>query len=225
MITFKITTPASDIQQAIGDAIAKHAYNSVYNPVEKLKNQVASFVQESIDASPEADDLINGFLRVEFGLVNPAENVQSVITAIIKAAKVIPIPFKYVGQSLMQGQIGVGVLQKDLRDLLALPSASYFSDGKHADDVKWLEWLLIGDKDTVIPNFIISYSPVHKDYSRTGGGALMFPGERGYSLVSSGFVPDSFTGTIEDNWLTRALSKIEGYLTPLVEREFRRAFA
>ncbi len=163
-LTFNIATSAKDIQQAIGDALARHCFNSVYNPLQKLKQQVYDFIEKSIDSSPEADDLINGFLKVEFGLVDPASSVKAIIRAIIEASEVYTDPFRYTGRIEMAGGIHIGFLRKDLREVLSLgePLVEYTSEGKHADKVPWLEWLLLGGKGELLPGFILSYSPVHR---------------------------------------------------------------
>ncbi len=227
MLTFNIATSAKDIEKAIGETIARHCYNSVYNPLIKLKRQVYNFIESSIEDSPEADDLINGFLRVEFGLESPVQSVKSIINAIIQVADIHVDPFRYTGKVEMAGGIYIGFLRTDLREVLSLgePLVEFTSEGKHADRVPWLEWLLLGGTGPLLEGFILSYSPVHTQYSRTGGGALMFPSASGTYSLTSGFVPPSFSGVSGDNWLTRAFSKIKDYLDPLVEAEFKRAFA
>ncbi len=220
-VTFNIVTSARDIEQGIGDEIARHAYNTVYNPLAKLKREVKKFVEESIEKSPEADELIHGFLKYEFGLVDPQYNVARIIEGIIDAADIKPIPFRYVGRAELSGSINISVLQKDLRDVLGLDAASFTSD--KGFNVPWLSWLLLGKDATLISGYHISWSPVHQDYSRTGGGALMHPGGE-YTFAKSPFFPPALAGVSGDNWLTRALAKIDAYLYPLVEAEFRRAF-
>ncbi len=224
MLTFKLATTERQIEQAIGGEIARRAYNSVYNPFSRLQDQVTTFIETSITNSPEADDLIRGFMRTEFGLVDPATNVANIIKAIISAAKVKPANFRYVGKPELAGKITIEVLRDDLREVLGLSDASFTSEGKFAGEVEWLRWLLLGGTSVVLAGFHVHHSPVNTQYSRTGGDALMFPGGN-YSVTGSGFVPPQFAGTAGDNWLTRALEKINLYLEPLVEAEFRRAFS
>lgn len=224
MLTLDIKTTARQIEQSIGDEIARRCFNFVYNPFTRLQAQVSNFIEASIDSSPEADDLINGFLRTEFGLVDPAKNVKSIIAAIIQAAQVKPANFRYVGKPEFAGKISIEVLRADLREVLDLPDASFTSEGKNSGEVEWLRWLLLGAESIVLPGFHIKHSPVHNQYSRTGGDSLMFLGGN-YSVTGSGFIQPQFSGVSGNNWLTRAMASMEAYLHPLVEAEFQRAFS
>jgi len=224
MLTVKFQTNARQIEQSMGDEIARLAFNGVYNPLQRLKNQVGAFIKTSVDRSPEADDLINGFLRSEFGLVEPKQNVENIIEAIIKAASVTGGIWRYKIGGTFSGNINIGFLRTDLREVLSLPDAQFESEGKRAGTVRWLSWLLLGGEGVVLDGFHVKHSPVHNQFSRTGGDALMFPGGS-YTVTSSGFVPPQFSGVAGNNWLTRAFGKIEQYLHPLVEAEFRRVFS
>lgn len=224
MLTVNFSTTARQIEQSMGDEIARLAFNGIYNPLQRLKSEIGAFVKVAVDRSPEADDLINGFLRNEFGLIEPRQNVENIIEAIITAASVTGGNWKYKVGGNFSGTIQIGVLQSNLREVLSLPDAQFESKGKHAGTVRWLSWLLLGGEGIVLDNFHVKHSSVNAQFSRTGGDALMFPGG-GYSVTSSGFVPPSFSGVSGNNWLTRALEKMEQYLHPLVEAEFRRVFS
>lgn len=217
MITLSLNIRQSEkeIANLIGQEIAKRCNAAVFRPLDRLKAEVATIVEQLIDKSPESDSLRQGILRHELGLVNPEENIKQVITAVINAAQTIPYGFSYNGR--LSGGFQVAVLRDDLSDALGATGAS-FTSPEGGFEVDWLEWLLTGGTDLVIDDYAILYGPVSDTFSRTDSG-IMIKSKRGYRIF-----PDAFTGTKKDNWLTRALNKLPSLLNPIVQAEFARAF-
>jgi len=76
-------------------------------------------------------------------------------------------------------------------------------------NLRWLEWLL-KEGDRIV---VIGYRYQPSEDGRAGGGTM---------LSGSGFrVPPQFSGTVEDNFITRAFSGRSSELSQLLSGVFR----
>jgi hypothetical protein len=75
----------------------------------------------------------------------------------------------------------------------------------------WLQWLLLEGNATIVRNYTVSFGP--NRFSRTGF-ALMRPS------LQSWKVPSEFAGTINDNWITRAIDGAESNIQKLLDGAF-----
>lgn len=147
-----------------------------------------SSIRDSIDSrmrgSRHYTSLLHGDLAVEFGLENPASDVEDIIAAIKQFVRI-----EYNASSL---NFSV-VIQFDYENI---NSGYYLSNG---NPVPWLSWLLEAGSSIVVADF--RFINGNFESSRTGGG-LMVPGGE-YS------VSPEYAGTEGSNWITEALSGIE----------------
>lgn len=185
-----------DLETAIARELAAVLNRVIYGGyLVAVRTFVHDYVRQAINNSPEAQDIINGKLHGELGLVNPAEAVTEVINGILKHIQVEPRRVVATGSSLAGGVL-VQVLRTDLNDVLTIPLATFESTSVKrgtVTTVPWLDWLLRGGNLVLADYFFL---PGDRSHSRTRLG-IMVPSKIGWG--------PSMSGTQDDNWLTRAL--------------------
>lgn len=165
---------------------------------QQIKPIIFDLINSSVKNSKEYLAMTTGRLFGEFGEPNIISAIEDVIKAINDNVEIKVQPFRLNGKSI-QGSFEVGVLKLDYSDVLNLPSISFISEGGF--NIEWLRWLLFEGDTKIISthSFVMSSSVIR--YSRTGTGIM----KKG---VGWG-VPSIYSGTSGDNWLTRALDKID----------------
>jgi hypothetical protein len=123
------------------------------------------------------------------------------------------VPITVRGRGL-EGGIALEVLKSDYSDLLNLPGVTYIT--KNGFSVPWLEWLLFSGDTMVLIGYEILYNPNKPGSSRTG--PIMVPSKKKPGWK----VPANFSGTTDDNFLTRALRPLENELQDIIEQEVNR---
>lgn len=175
--------------------------------LKEVKVFTTFYIERAIKNSRTYNSLISGPLQAHFGLVNPAGDMDQIISSLKNLVKVDHEPFKIRGnqyQRNITGNVTLSIIgqENNLRKLLNSPGARYDS---HGGPVDWLEWLLFEGGNTVVFDYGIKFGNFPLDYSRTGR-AIMIPDLRGYE------VPFDHSGTESDNFITRALRDIEDEL-------------
>lgn len=174
----------NDLEQRVLDELSARVRAAIAGVAAELRGgTLAALVSRHLVASPEYAALLGGRLRGELGLTRPQETLDEIVAAIAGAASVRSGP----------DHLTVSLLRVDLREVLAVPSASFVSEGGHRID--WLEWLLTRGDEIIITDH--AFQPGREKGSRTGLGVMQRSGVWR--------VPPEFSGTPQDNWLTRAL--------------------
>lgn len=155
---------------------------------------------------------IGSDLRAEFGFSkssHTASDIDEIIEAVVGEVTVTSKNIK-AGSSGISGKIRIEAINKDLNDALTLPQTN-----THSKDLvlPWFEWLSFDGDSIIISEHNIIYGNFNRTTSRSGK-ALM--------RKSRGFwkVPSGFSGTRDNNWITRAVDKdnarIAGTITSLM---------
>lgn len=163
----------------------------------KIKSKISDAVINAIKSSPEYDSLINGDLKYEFGLPDSDSRVGS----ILEFWKKINTSYKSVtveGNKL-RGGFTINMIDSDYSDIIKSPAAIFITE--KGSELNWLEWLLLFGNKTIIKDYTIEFG--YNPRSRTGQAIM-----RG---VKSGkwSVPQEFSGTKNNNWITRAIDTAE----------------
>ncbi len=176
-----------------------------------LKLQLGEIIERQIKDTPEYDSLLGGELSAIFGLENPAPILASIIETVKNSMTVEIRPATYSSAGITAG-ITVNILIADFSDVLNVSGVSYDSEGGFVD---WLRWLLMAGDSVVIV-----------DYDVVFGSA--FVGSRSdFAImeknIGKGFrVPPEFSGTVSNNWLTRAFLGAEEIVGNLLFVELNR---
>ena len=113
-------------------------------------------------------------------------------------------------------------IKSDYSDVISLPEAYFDSESNLPGDRKgkitripWLEWLLKEGREYVVRKFVFT-DKLESDKSR--GGGLMIPKKAGGWRV-----PIEYAGTVDDNFLTRALDQYLDKAIASINRQLRGA--
>lgn len=167
-------------------------FDKIYN---KMRQTIPVILINHIKAQPEYDSLMSGKLKAEFGLPDSSARLSSILSTIESGSVVQTKPLAIAG-SRIRGSVRLQMVQKDFSDLLSLGAASFTTE--KGSSLEWLRWLLTEGDTTIIADytFVLGSHP----NSRTGMGIMREFGG------SSWRVPPEFAGTVNNNWITRAIN-------------------
>jgi hypothetical protein len=192
MITLKLTDSIDVIERNINKSIAKIANEKINKNQAKLLSRIKQLAGSWIISQPEILSLSSSSpesLSGQFGI--PSGLIQSIIYAIINALK-NSISSKFIPYNdKLSGGIEIYFQPKNFINLLSLPEGHIIYNG---GDLHWLDWLLKRGDNIIVANY--RYNP-QSGIGRSGLG-IMIPG-------NSFRVPPQFSGTEDDNFITRAL--------------------
>jgi hypothetical protein len=208
MASFKYDVRLDEQQFAL--AVVKELKQTLRSTIDRLLVKIRPSLVEYIENKLRKDpsdtyySLDIGQLRKDFGF-RPGENVGERVVKAVSSS----IQLNALGPtSASLGGIRLSLLKGGIEFLLGKDFGAYDSNGNTVD---WLKWLLTAG-DTII---IADYEVIYKDTPRSRSGyALMISPK-----MSKGFrVDPAYSGTIDDNWITRALAATEvDMLTKLKE--------
>ena len=192
------------VEKKIAQSISEQLNNKLRISVDKIKRDVKVFVRNLLKISPEIQSLRNGELRGAFGIPKEIDPTLEIIEAIVAT---VDVEFKLVrgGRGGFSGGLVIQIQPKDLSNLLNLPNARIVT--KEGTALPWLKWLLtLGDK-IIIKEFEVEY----KDGAGRSGLATMSEG-------GTFRVNPSFSGTEENNFITRAFKGSENRIGRIIRR-------
>jgi hypothetical protein len=208
MASFKYDVRLDEQQFAL--AVVKELKQTLRSTIDRLLVKIRPSLVEYIENKLRKDpsdtyySLDIGQLRKDFGF-RPGENVGERVVKAVSSS----IQLNALGPtSASLGGIRLSLLKGGIEFLLDKNFGAYDSNGNTVD---WLKWLLTAG-DSII---IADYEVIYKDTPRSRSGyALMISPK-----MSKGFrVDPAYSGTIDDNWITRALAATEvDMLTKLKE--------
>lgn len=209
---FELTADNAEFSRLIMEALAKEANKHLKKLPKKLTIPFRKSVEEVFRESHTYQQLINGELRGRFGFPNGTEAgfVGSILFAIRDDLHIDFTPV-YSTSVDLYGGITIYVVKKTLEDILKANGAEFVvrspsrkiypnltKDEPDRFNIKWVDWLLLqGDKIIV------------QDFSFVGGEGIgrSTKGVMRPTTNSSKWfrVPPDYSGTINDNWVTRTL--------------------
>lgn len=152
--------------------------------------------------------LHEGPLRYDLGLT--ADEVNVITTKIPEViSKNVVVRVTTDGKNSVN--LSVEMIRDGLQELLALPEASFiqtFSSNKETT-IPWLEWLLTKGDSIVVAGYCVWYTPGNPN-SRSGGAVM---GKKG-----SFRIPPQYSGTPENNFISRALEDIDDFIYDVINQ-------
>jgi hypothetical protein len=166
--------------------------NAVFSKASKIIDSgLTTRVSQWIIDSPEIQSVLSGSLRGDFGIVSPAESVAEIVKAIERSVVIEWLPLNAALEGIA---LNIKVQPSDLANVLNAVSPVVTKKG---ESLPWIEWLLLAGDSPVVMNYHVEEG----DFGITGQAHMVRGGS--YRV---GRVNPSFSGTIEDNFITRALS-------------------
>lgn len=190
MISIKLIDDVETISKKINSISASYINNKIKTQKQNIKNKVKNLASSWIYSQDEMFALSNGMLSGPFGISPGDERAafSAIHNAIISAIDVDIVPFN---NSLTSGGVKIYFQPADFINLLSLPEGhSIYERG----DLHWLQWLLQRGDEMIVTNY--EYNP-KAGVGRSGLG----------NMKAGGFfrVPPQYSGTEENNFVTRAL--------------------
>lgn len=187
MITLKLTESISEISKNINKAIAEELNDKIQNRKNDIIRQVKQLVNALIETQPEIQSLKDGTLKGAFGIIDSDSAVENITQALLNS---VEINIKKFTNDL-SGGLTINIQPSSFRNLLGLPQGfTVYSGGV----LHWLDWLLLRGDTIIIVDY--QYNP-KTGLGRSGLGNMIEGG--------SFRVPPQFSGSDDDNFITRAL--------------------
>jgi len=208
MASFKYNVNLDEQQFAL--SVVKELKTTLRRTINQLivqiRPSVVEYIEDKLRKGP--NDTYNslgiGPLRDDFGF-RPGENVGERVVKEVSSS----IRLNALGPtSASLGGIRLSLLKDGIEFLLDKDFGAYDSNGNTVD---WLRWLLTAGDTIVVADYEVIYKNTPR--SRSGHALMISP------KMSKGFrVDPNHSGTIDDNWITRALAATEAdMLTKLKE--------
>jgi len=179
------------------------------NGVSTIKRELPNIIKTAIENTPEYSSILSGKLKYEFGIPDSSIKLNNLIDIWIEN-----IRYPYMKPTIMRNKIKstfeVNAIRVDFAEVL------YSNDALVIDNIRgynlpWLEWLLLEGNKTIISKQEVVIGP--NNFSRTGN-AIMRDSNKSWK------VPAEFSGTVTNNWITRAIDGVEGNIQSLLDRAF-----
>lgn len=191
-----ITTPIAQIEKMVLEEVAKVGNKLLPSIVPKIKSDIVANIGFYFELSPEYKSIANGELMGHFGL-RPTEvmaKLKAIVDILAASTQVRFVPLRVRGKTL-GGGIQIYAFLSDFSDILSLNEAHQITDA--GQTLPWLEWLLIEGDKIIIYDYYFQPGSMK---SRSGMGIMVF-GNQSYWKV-----PAQFSGTKNDNWITRTVN-------------------
>lgn len=196
------------IESRINKAIASRMNDALIKGRGLIATKLRPMIAQWLSEQPEMVALSSGgagSLPSQLGLVAGTES--SITNTIINSiASSTHVDFKRVANNLRQGGITIKCQIQDFSNLLSI-SGGFVQDIKYGGRLHWLKWLLEEGNRVIITGY--HYEP-KSGSGRSKGGSM---GEG-----SMWRIPPQYTGTVDDNFVTRALANKEKHIQKLLEQ-------
>lgn len=188
-----LTETDKQIEAKISEAIAYHINMSLKKYTLHIEDRCKKLVRGWLLSQPEIISLQSGDSQSLAGLFGiPAGMIPGVVDSIITAVQEsVQVMFKVFDEEL-RGELEVRFQPSGFENLLSLPYGHVFYE---SGDLHWLKWLIIEGSSIIIANYQYTAKP---GTGRSGLGTM--------TIGSSFRVPPDFSGTLSDNFVTRALT-------------------
>lgn len=186
------------IERKILKALQPDLEKYLQKSFQKVQPRLVKLVQDAIVMSPEYQSILSGQLKYEFGLPDSQARLQEIL-GFWKHIDVKYNPIKITQQLDISGGFTIGMIKSDYSDVLKSAAAQLTTEKGVTLD--WLEWLLLFGNRTIIKDYVVKFG--RNRASRTGN-AIMTGNSKGKWSV-----PGEFSGTQNNNWITRVIDEIE----------------
>ena len=198
-INIKILESDDTIRKQINNALSEQVNKRLTKSVSRIKSAIGPVIRGALARSPEITSLKGGILQAEFGLeTDPTSQILSAIVGSLN------IRVQRVNKNL-DGGFTLEMQPADFSNLLSLSAAEQPIKG---GSIPWLSWLLTAGDSILIANF---------------GVELGTHGRTGRARMSSNFAPykvhSSFSGTSDNNFITRAIEGVMPQIQEIIRKE------
>lgn len=185
----KLLDSVSDIEAKVNKALSEEINKVISSKKNILLNKCKMLVSSWISSQPEMISIQNGELAGNFGIY-PGQGMNALGSIVSAVENSVSVEFKRFTPKLVGG-LEVNFQPSNFLGLINLPQGIVnYENGS----LKWLDWLLTQGDKIIVANY--QYNP-KTGIGRSGLGN-MIPG-------GSFRVPPQYSGTTDNNFITRAL--------------------
>lgn len=209
-ISFKLLETQSSISKKILEAIRDHL-SPIFtsNLANALKPIISQEVISALSQEPEYTSLISGQLKYELGIPDAATRINQLFEHWSNSI-VINVSPVMVKSSRLVGKLSLNMIPADISDAIGLPAAT-ITDNNTGSIIPWLQWLLLDGSKILIQNYEVRIGP--NNNSRTGNAIMVVSNQKDWR------VPPEFAGTVHDNWITRAIQRLDQTIPDKIAKE------
>lgn len=193
-LSIELLETDAQISRKILQEIADQFNKDVSGKLSSITQKIKLVTIDHLKSTSTYESLIKGRLAGHFGLPSSIREgmVNNIIQTIASHIQVRHDIIKVKGFNFSGGTT-IEVLLSDFSDIIHMAEAFVYTE--RGQDLPWLEWLLIRGNE-----IIISQHEVHLigGKGRSGRGIMV------KNDASVWRVPSEFSGTIRNNWLTKA---------------------
>lgn len=207
-ISLTLLETDSYIQDQILKALAKQVEPALTKTISKITPKIQTLLEEALKEEPEYSSLTSGQLRLEFGIPDVSA-VDSMVKKLAATAK-ISLNSVSIKSNSLSGGLSLTALEKSsMGGLIGDDSAVVVSE--KGQQLPWLQWLLYEGNKPIIRNYEVKIGS--NPNSRTGM-AIMIDSDKNWR------VPPAFAGTLNNNWVTRAVDRVSNSIPKLIQEAF-----
>lgn len=205
IIQAKLLESNSQVASLILNALAKQIKPVFVKAASKITPKIKEIIEQALMQEPEYASLTNGDLRLEFGI----PNVSSVYSLVKKLSDTVDVTFTdiLVKGNGLSGSIKITALESSSMNGLVNDPDALVNDGGYS--LPWLQWLLYEGNNPIVKNYEVKLGP--NPNSRTGM-AVMIESQEDWR------VPPIFAGTLNNNWITRAIDSSSASITRIIKQ-------
>jgi len=203
-LDIKIKENLRVIERRISKAMTTEFNNRIQNGLEKISRDIKKLVKELITDSSEIKSLKGGVLKGDFGIPTGEDPTGAIIDAIVNSVDVVHTIVASGGRGFTGG-VTINIQPTHFSNLTSLPGVKVIT--KKGAVLPWLEWLLtLGDKIIITEH--------HVEYKKGAGRSGLA------SMTTGGTfrVNPSFSGTVENNFISRAFQGSENRIASIIKR-------
>lgn len=209
-ISLDILESDQDIQNSILTAIKTHLDKSFSKARLAVADKVKKAVKSAIESEPEYQSLISGKLKYELGIPD-STLITNIVSIWVNNIVVENQPIKISGDEIVGG-FTINMIKSDYSDVLSSAGAQ-ITDSNTGSKIPWLDWLLLRGGEILVSNYEVKFGANPRSRS---GNAIMISSKKDWRM------PPEFAGTAEDNWVYRAISKLDSNIPNIIRQELER---
>lgn len=211
-ISLSILESNREITNNILNAMQPH-FQSVFDKTQiSLQKIIPAKFKEALMSEPEYNSLVNGLLKYELGVPDASTRIESIYDAWVSSMNIERKPI-FIRGSQLQGGFSINLIKSDFSDIMDL-SVSTVTDSISQSIIPWLKWLLLEGGKILVRDYKVRYGPNSR--SRTDNAIMVEASGENWR------VPAEFAGTVQNNWITRCIAKLDDIMYQSLEQELER---
>ena len=200
VVTVKLLDSDVHIRKGITGAMVKHLRITMRKALPLITQDVRVATFSWIYDSRELEDLRNGNLRLDLGLtMAQASDASNEVAKAVADSIIVTGELPKMVNGRLKSSFRINIQPNHYGNI---PISLHLVDWGQAGLIPWLDILLFRGDEIIVKEFDVNYTPGGRS-----GGAKMKEAEQGWGIGvgEATRVNPSFSGTAQDNFISRAL--------------------